>query len=198
MHVFLRNLLPQFFGKDIPFLNFQCRETNDVVVMFSRTRNVRFSNKAIICQLLSLFLICWPVEQYWPAILEFSHDHTSGSGPLFYICDMWIGWHDTSWNWLPRKGDTENGYITWLWNIVYCFGILHVLGILLKLRKILELEYIRKRSITLLRNGTGTKKKILEYYAHNCNILLRQMAKGKSGNITLFWDMVETKEIFLE
>ena len=26
--------------------------------------------------------------------------------------------------------------------------------------------------------------------------MLRQMAKGKSGNITLFWDIVETKEIF--
>ena len=128
MHVFLRNLLPKFFGKDIPFLNFQCRETNDVVVMFSRTRNVRFSNNAIICQLLSIILICWPVEQYWPAILEFSHDQTSGSGPLFYICDMWIGWHDNfmklvakkrrHWKWLHYM---IVKYCLLFWNIT-CFG----------------------------------------------------------------------------
>ena len=123
MHVFLRNLLPQFFGKDIPFLNFQCRETNDVVVMFSRTRNVRFSNKAIICQLLSLFLICWPVEQYWPAILEFSHDEN-----LWVWSSFLYLWHNNfmklvakkrrHWRWLHYM---IVKYCLLFWNIT-CYG----------------------------------------------------------------------------
>ena len=123
MHVFLKNLLPQFFGKDIPFLNFQCRETNDVVVMFSRTRNVRFSNKAIICQLLSLFLICWPVEQYWPAILEFSHDQN-----LWVWSSFLYLWHNNfmklvakkrrHWKWLHYM---IVKYCLLFWNIT-CFG----------------------------------------------------------------------------
>ena len=123
MHVFLRNLLPQFFGKDIPFLNFQCRETNDVVVMFSRTRNVRFSNKAIICQLLSIILICWPVEQYWPAILEFSHDEN-----LWVWSSFLYLWHNNfmklvakkrrHWKWLHYM---IVKYCLLFWNIT-CFG----------------------------------------------------------------------------
>ena len=123
MHVFLRNLLPQFFGKDIPFLNFQCRETNDVVVMFSRTRNVRFSNKAIICQLLSIILICWPVEQYWPAILEFSHDEN-----LWVWSSFLYLWHNNfmklvakkrrHWRWLHYM---IVKYCLLFWNIT-CFG----------------------------------------------------------------------------
>ena len=123
MHVFLRNLLPQFFGKDIPFLNFQCRETNDVVVMFSRTRNVRFSNMAIICQLLSLFLICWPVEQYWPAILEFSHDEN-----LWVWSSFLYLWHNNfmklvakkrrHWRWLHYM---IVKYCLLFWNIT-CYG----------------------------------------------------------------------------
>ena len=123
MHVFLKNLLPQFFGKDIPFLNFQCRETNDVVVMFSRTRNVRFSNMAIICQLLSLFLICWPVEQYWPAILEFSHDQN-----LWVWSSFLYLWHNNfmklvakkrrHWKWLHYM---IVKYCLLFWNIT-CFG----------------------------------------------------------------------------
>ena len=123
MHVFLKNLLPQFFGKDIPFLNFQCRETNDVVVMFSRTRNVRFSNKAIICQLLSLFLICWPVEQYWPAILEFSHDEN-----LWVWSSFLYLWHNNfmklvakkrrHWRWLHYM---IVKYCLLFWNIT-CYG----------------------------------------------------------------------------
>ena len=123
MHVFLRNLLPKFFGKDIPFLNFQCRETNDVVVMFSRTRNVRFSNMAIICQLLSLFLICWPVEQYWPAILEFSHDEN-----LWVWSSFLYLWHNNfmklvakkrrHWRWLHYM---IVKYCLLFWNIT-CYG----------------------------------------------------------------------------
>ena len=123
MHVFLKNLLPQFFGKDIPFLNFQCRETNDVVVMFSRTRNVRFSNKAIICQLLSLFLICWPVEQYWPAISEFSHDEN-----LWVWSSFLYLWHNNfmklvakkrrHWRWLHYM---IVKYCLLFWNIT-CYG----------------------------------------------------------------------------
>ena len=123
MHVFLRNLLPQFFGKDIPFLNFQCRETNDVVVMFSRTRNVRFSNKAIICQLLSIILICWPVEQYWPAILEFSHDEN-----LWVWSSFLYLWHNNfmklvakkrrHWRWLHYM---IVKYCLLFWNIT-CYG----------------------------------------------------------------------------